>query len=137
MRAVTRAAVAVVERAAALGELGVDWGIHGHDRGERRLRNVEAKRTAEPEHEDTAAISGRQRIGGRDAARARELLAERENEAFGPSGAPASPTDPLQALFSDMIAAEDNEEATASECQFRCCPSFTAVEFHARFQKRG
>ena len=41
------------------------------------------------------------------------LLAERENQAFGPAGAPAAPGDPLQALFSDMIAAEDNQESNA------------------------
>lgn len=41
------------------------------------------------------------------------LLAERENQAFGPSGAPAAQRDPLQALFSDMIAAEDSEESNA------------------------
>lgn len=41
------------------------------------------------------------------------LLAERENQAFGPKGAPAAPGDPLQALFSDMIAAEDSEDSNA------------------------
>jgi len=41
------------------------------------------------------------------------LLAERENQAFGKSGSAEAHGDPLQALFSDMIAAEDNEESNA------------------------
>jgi N-acetylmuramoyl-L-alanine amidase len=40
-------------------------------------------------------------------------LAERENRAFEGSSAPAAQADPLQALFSDMIAAEDNQESNA------------------------
>jgi N-acetylmuramoyl-L-alanine amidase len=65
-------------------------------------------RRAEPQGVETYFASGSKSTD--DSAR---LLAERENQAFGPSGAPAAQADPLQALFSDMIAAEDNEESNA------------------------
>jgi N-acetylmuramoyl-L-alanine amidase len=41
------------------------------------------------------------------------LLARRENEVFGPGSGSKVSTDPLRALFSDMIAAEDSEDSNA------------------------